>query len=121
MRFLVDAQLPPRLAVWLAARGHDALHVGTLPDGLRLQDAAIWLKAASDDRIIVSKDKDFLDLAAVRGTPPLVLHLALGNCSTSGLLEQLEVAWTCVSDELASPDAGVVMIERGRLVVLRRL
>ena len=27
MLFLVDAQLPPALARWLAAKGHQALHV----------------------------------------------------------------------------------------------
>jgi predicted nuclease of predicted toxin-antitoxin system len=27
MRFLVDAQLPPALARWLAEKGHDARHV----------------------------------------------------------------------------------------------
>ena len=28
MRFLVDAQLPPALARWLVAAGHEAEHVG---------------------------------------------------------------------------------------------
>jgi len=28
MRFLVDAQLPPALARWLAAKGQEAEHVG---------------------------------------------------------------------------------------------
>jgi predicted nuclease of predicted toxin-antitoxin system len=27
MRFLVDAQLPPALARWLAGKGHEAEHV----------------------------------------------------------------------------------------------
>jgi predicted nuclease of predicted toxin-antitoxin system len=30
MRFLVDAQLPPALAQWLASHGHDAMHVTDL-------------------------------------------------------------------------------------------
>lgn len=30
MRFLVDAQLPPALARWLCANGHEAVHVGDL-------------------------------------------------------------------------------------------
>lgn len=28
MRFLVDAQLPPALARWLAAKSHETVHVG---------------------------------------------------------------------------------------------
>ena len=35
-------------------------------------DAWPWQGARADGAVIVSKDKDFLDLAAVRGTPPLV-------------------------------------------------
>jgi predicted nuclease of predicted toxin-antitoxin system len=30
MRFLVDAQLPPALARWLTAKGHDAVHIADL-------------------------------------------------------------------------------------------
>ena len=86
MKFLIDAQLPPKVVAWLAAHGHEALHVATVPDGLRLLDAEIWRYAASEGRVIVSKDKDFLDLAAVRGTPPIVLLLSVGNASNAQLL-----------------------------------
>jgi predicted nuclease of predicted toxin-antitoxin system len=41
MKFIVDAQLPKRLARWLAARGHDVLHTLDLPEQNRTQDAAI--------------------------------------------------------------------------------
>ena len=35
MRFLVDAQLPRRLADWLNVAGSDALHTLDLPNGNR--------------------------------------------------------------------------------------
>jgi predicted nuclease of predicted toxin-antitoxin system len=35
MRFLIDAQLPPALARWLAERGHEAVHVVTVGSGPR--------------------------------------------------------------------------------------
>ena len=41
MRFLVDAQLPPALARWLAQEGHEAEHVFyCFPPGIT--DTAIW-------------------------------------------------------------------------------
>jgi transcriptional regulator with XRE-family HTH domain len=41
MRFLVDAQLPPALARWLAAQGHEAEHVSDC--GLaQAADPAVW-------------------------------------------------------------------------------
>ena len=41
MRFLVDAQLPRRLASLLQQTGHEAMHTLDLSDGNRTPDAAI--------------------------------------------------------------------------------
>jgi predicted nuclease of predicted toxin-antitoxin system len=41
MNFLVDAQLPRRMAAWLAAVGCDAIHTLDLPDGNRTTDEQI--------------------------------------------------------------------------------
>lgn len=50
MKFLIDAQLPRRLAGWLFAQGHDALHTLDLPSGNRTQDTEIIQFAQQDDR-----------------------------------------------------------------------
>jgi predicted nuclease of predicted toxin-antitoxin system len=60
MRFIVDAQLPRRLARWLAARGHDVLHTLDLADGYRTADAAIIALACREDCIVVTKDADLV-------------------------------------------------------------
>lgn len=120
MKFLVDAQLPPVLVGWLVARGYEAAHVAELPSGLRMPDGEIWHYAAGEGLTIVSKDKDFLDLAAVRGAPPMVLLIGLGNASTRDLLSLLDEAWPVLSTELSKSDAGVVMLERQRIVVVHR-
>lgn len=39
MKFLVDAQLPRRMCLWLAAAGHDARHSSELPMANRTPDA----------------------------------------------------------------------------------
>ena len=58
MRFLVDAQLPPALAKFLAAGCHEAMHVGDC--GLQdASDGAIWDFASKDGSAIVTKDEDF--------------------------------------------------------------
>ena len=41
MKFLVDAQLPRRMADWLTAAGNDAFYTLDLPDGNRTTDAQI--------------------------------------------------------------------------------
>jgi len=41
MKFLVDTQLPPRLAKFLSSKGFDANHTSRYPEGYFLDDEAI--------------------------------------------------------------------------------
>jgi predicted nuclease of predicted toxin-antitoxin system len=45
-------------------------------------DPIVWNYAKDNDLMIVSKDADMHDLSLVLGTPPKVIWLRLGNCST---------------------------------------
>ena len=54
MNFLVDAQLPPGLARWLADQGNSAQHVNDV--GLAgAEDFVIWNHALGVDAIIVTR------------------------------------------------------------------
>lgn len=61
MRFLVDAQLPARLARFLRQAGHDVVHTSDLPDGNRTPDRQIAELADGQSRVVVTKDRDFRD------------------------------------------------------------
>lgn len=61
MRFVVDAQLPQRLAVHLSSLGHDAVHVKALSRAGETSDAEIAAYADRENRIVVTKDVDFAD------------------------------------------------------------
>ena len=52
-------------------------------------DEAIWKRARDSDLIIVSKDDDFRSLALVRGPPPKVIWLQVGNASTAAVANLL--------------------------------
>jgi predicted nuclease of predicted toxin-antitoxin system len=107
MRFLVDAQLPPALASWITAQGHEAAAVRDL--GLRdSPDSAIWEHAQTTDAIIVTKDEDFAQLAAVRPPPPRVLWIRLGNTTNANLIRTLEAHWP---DLIAHFEAGAPVVE----------
>lgn len=86
MKLLVDAQLPARLARHLAAAGHDVLHTSDLPHGNRTSDVEIARLADAEDRVVVSKDRDFRDGHLLRGTPARLLVVATGNISNDDLL-----------------------------------
>lgn len=86
MKFLVDAQLPVRLARLLSAAGHDSTHTSSLPDGNRSTDQQIAQIADSEGRVVVTKDRDFRDSHLLVGSPHRLLVVATGNISNDELL-----------------------------------
>jgi predicted nuclease of predicted toxin-antitoxin system len=107
MRFLVDNQLPPSLARWLGDRGHDAEHV--FESGLHLlDDRALWARALVDDRIIVSKDEDFLYLSTQPNEAGRFLWVRLGNCRNDALLAAFTASFDTI---VAAFDSGQAVVE----------
>ena len=82
MKFLVDAQLPPALAVWLQTRGNDAVHIY---DAMlqSASDAAIRKHALDHQCVLITKDRDFI--ANVDEPDPPILWVRTGNISNSAL------------------------------------
>ena len=85
MRFLVDAQLPKSLAEWLIGAGHDAVHTLGLPRRNRTTDAELCEVAAREQRIVVSKDSDFVAPLLLIGRPSRLLLVSTGNISNVAL------------------------------------
>ena len=86
MKFLVDAQLPRKLAVLLQSSGHDVIHTLDLPDKNHTTDEVLCRLAADEQRVLVTKDGDFVDSFLLRGLPPKLLFVTTGNISNSELL-----------------------------------
>ena len=86
MKFIVDAQLPKRLTDALSVAGHDAIHTLSLPDKNRSSDSSIATLADSEQRIVISKDADFVSSHLVQGTPKHLLEISTGNMPNSLLL-----------------------------------
>jgi predicted nuclease of predicted toxin-antitoxin system len=85
MKFLVDAQLPRRMTVWLAAAGCDAVHTLDLPDGNRTTDEMLIDAAEREQRVVITKDADFVDGHVLRGRPSRLLLISTGNISNREL------------------------------------
>jgi predicted nuclease of predicted toxin-antitoxin system len=76
MKFLVDAQLPRRLARWLQAEGHEATQTRDLPAGNRTIDATINELSVREQRVVITKDEDFVDTFLLRHQPYKLLLVA---------------------------------------------
>ena len=90
LKFLVDTQLPPVLATYLKRKGIDAIHTTFFPEGHLLQDVEIRKIAINDNRIIITKDDDFLDSYLIRGSDPKVLLIQIGNVKNNDLIDLFE-------------------------------
>jgi predicted nuclease of predicted toxin-antitoxin system len=118
VKFLVDAQLPARLARFLNDAGHDALHTSELPDGNRTTDAQIAAVADGEGRVVVTKDRDFRDGHLLSGSPRRLLVVATGNITNAALLALFEVNLGAVVGALG--DADFVELGPETMVIHRR-
>jgi predicted nuclease of predicted toxin-antitoxin system len=67
-------------------------------------DAEIWQYAAAQGFAIVSKDLDFYDRGILLGSPPKLIWLRTGNCSTAQI-ESLLRTFFAASQQF-NADAG---------------
>ena len=118
MRFLVDAQLPVRLARRLAEAGHDAVHTSELSDGNHTTDAEITRRADDEDRVVVTKDWDFRDSHLLRSVPRRLLLVATGNITNNDLLSLFDRHLDAIV--AAQEEAPFVELAPDRLIVRDR-
>lgn len=91
MRFLVDAQLPRRLACRLHEAGYDTVHTLDLPDRNRTSDEKINELSSRELRVAITKDTDFVNSFLLSGKPYKLLLITTGNISNVDL-EKIFVA-----------------------------
>lgn len=87
MKFIVDAQLPFHLRDWLIDRGFDAIHTLDLPKANATKDNFIAEFADDENRIVISKDKDFFNLQTLTGKPRKLLMITTGNIVNTELFK----------------------------------
>jgi predicted nuclease of predicted toxin-antitoxin system len=107
MRFLVDAQLPPALARWLSAQGHEAEHVLDF-GSLQSSDREIWARAVSTGATILTKDRDFLTLRSLDRSGAPVVWIRIGNTTRRALLAAFARVLPDIERALA---AGETLVE----------
>ncbi len=105
--FLVDAQLPPKLAQFLEKQGHNAKHVSEI--GLTdAPDTSLWELASRMGQTIVTKDADFAMRRRLALSGPPVVWIRLGNTSNRALIEFLGPV---LSEIVSAIEAGETLVE----------
>jgi predicted nuclease of predicted toxin-antitoxin system len=112
MRFLADMGVDIRVVQWLRQNGHDAKHLRD--EGLhRIPNGEIFVKAISENRVIVTFDLDFGEIVALsQGEKASVILLRLHNTRTPHLIKRLA---TVLADATEALEQGaVVVVEESR-------
>lgn len=113
MIFWLNAQLPPTFAQWLSERyAVEAVSLSTL--GLRdAQDIEIFNAAKTNGKgtVIITKDRDFIDLVIRLGSPSQILWLTCGNVTNRALKELFNTTFPKALDFLSQ---GESIVEIGK-------
>ncbi len=113
MKFPVDAQLPRRMCAWLGP--HDAVHTTSLPYGNRTPDAELIERADLEDRILVTKDDDFVQARLLHGRPQRLWLITTGNIGNDALEALVRAALAQVEPALA--EAAFIELGRHHLTI----
>jgi predicted nuclease of predicted toxin-antitoxin system len=110
VRLLFDHNLSWRLVELLADIFPESKHVRDF--GLeRASDTEIWSCARTHGFTITSKDSDFHQRCLVEATPPKVVWIRRGNCSTSDVEQLLRHAKHAISAFLRDPETAFFVIQ----------
>lgn len=110
MKLLLDQNISQRLLPDLCGEFPDSSQVRLL--GLdRATDIEIWDFARREDFSIVTKDADFLELSMLRGSPPKVIWLNIGNVPNALVRSTLLRHRSTIADFLNNDADGVLEIE----------
>lgn len=100
MRFLVDENVGPSVALWLATMNHNVVSVYSEARGM--SDEEIVQKSYEEDRILITCDKDFGDLVfRERRFHKGVVLLRLGDERPAAIIRVLRRLFDEYADRLA--------------------
>ncbi len=107
MKLLLDENLSRRLLPRVESLYPSSSHVALC--GLeQASDLAVWQYAGSNGFVIVTKDDDFSALATLRGAPPRIIKLSLGNSSNDLVARVLLAQHALIAERFSDPSITLV-------------
>ena len=77
----------------MKALGADTIHTLDLPSRNFTTDSEIRSIASAEQRVVVTKDRDFVDSFLMNGEPAKLLFITTGNISNDQLVRLLQSNW----------------------------
>lgn len=113
MRFLADMGVSMSVVQYLRMEGHDAVHLREL--GLhQALDGDVYALATADQRVILTFDLDFAEIAATAGSAlPSVVIFRLNDTRVHRLIERLMIALK--NSAIALSAGAIVVVDDARI------
>jgi predicted nuclease of predicted toxin-antitoxin system len=109
LKLLLDENLSPRLIASIVDLYPGSAHVEEC--GLvNTSDDKVWDYAGENGFVIVTKDSDFSELSVLRGSPPKVIWLRIGNCTTVRAGFLLRDAFLRIQDFLNADEENCLVL-----------
>ena len=109
MKLLFDENLSRKLVARLSRDFPDSSQV--VLEGLETtDDRVIWDFAIQNGYVIVTKDDDFLQRSLLRGHPPKVIIISLGNCTNEDVENAIRARAADISEFEAADDQSCLVI-----------
>ena len=109
MKLLLDENLSPRLIASIGDLYPGSAHVEEC--GLvNSPDDKVWDYARENGFDLVTKDSDFSEMSVLRGSPPKVIWLRIGNCTTVRAGFLLRDAFSRIQDFLNADDENCLVL-----------
>ena len=107
MKLLLDENISRRLLPLLADAYPGSTHV-VLQGLQQAGDVEVWQFTKDHGLVIVSKDDDFTALSGLRGRPPCLIKLSMGNCDNEQVLQILLARRSQIEAQFADPEVAMV-------------
>ena len=109
MKLLFDQNLSPSLVQRLTQLYPQSNHLYLM--GLdREDDHIIWEIAKQQNYIIVTKDSDFNELLILKGFPPKIIWIRIGNCSTNAIESLLKDNYQAILAFSQDNNIGIIAL-----------
>ncbi len=115
VRFIVDAQLPKKLSDFFITQGFDSIHTLDLPDKNATTDKYIITLAENENRILITKDDDFLRSFMISKKPEKLVLVKTGNIRNTDLIELFETGLSSIVSLLR--ECSLIEITQNEIIV----
>ena len=111
MKLMLDENISRRLLRVLTPMFVGSSHVAS--EGLQqASDADVWQFAKLHGFVVVTKDDDFTALSTLRGRPPCLIKLSVGNCDNEQVAQVLLSQRIQIEAQFADPAVSMVELIR---------